>query len=287
MLVAYCRESGIANLLNTLQHDTRKIYVAIDKAPPNLQTQNLNVIRCVETFRSTLDLEIKLNETQAGVKFGVPWAVDWVLANEDACIILEDDCTISLEALDYFDSMAENLVGNVALISGDSPWEVGQVEASSLSDYPLIWGWATNRNQWSRLRQLIGGEIAWLRIIRSILKFPKKTLPISYFLAAQMRVKKGKLKAWDCSVALNMLLNNLTCIIPNVRLVNNVGDDEYAHHTLTGTALSRNSIDSSSAVTTLLTDSAQLKNFTNRAIRKEIYNMKWRHLFSPIKALFS
>jgi septum formation topological specificity factor MinE len=285
LLIAYCRESQVSNLLEILQQDNRKIYVAIDKAPLNLQTENQNVIRCVESFKSTLDLEIKLNETQAGVKFGVPRAVDWVLEEEDACIVLEDDCTISLDALDYFDSMTEKLTGKVALVSGDCPWEVDRIEISTLSNYPLIWGWATNRNQWKKLREVIGGEIPWFKVIRSIFLYPRNLLSISYFLAAQIQVKKGKLQAWDCSVALGMLLNNLTCIIPNVRLVSNIGNDEYAHHTINQAAVSRKPKNKLGKASTLLSMSARMKNDTNEVIRQEIYMMKWKHLLSPIKAL--
>jgi hypothetical protein len=285
LLVAYCRESQISNILETLKQDNRKIYVAIDKAPSYLQTENQNVIRSVESFKTTLDLEIKLNEMQAGVKFGVPRAVDWVLEKEDACIVLEDDCTISFDALEYFDSMNEKLNGKVALISGDCPWEVDQIEISTLSNYPLIWGWATNRNQWTKLRTLIGGEIPWTKIIGSIIKNPKNILSVTYFLAAQIQVKKGKLQAWDCSVALRMLLDNLTCIIPNVRLINNVGDDEYAHHTTNQAAISRKPNNQYRTVNTFLSSSVHMKNKTNKVIRQEIYKMKWKHLLSPIKAL--
>jgi hypothetical protein len=107
------------------------------------------------------------------------------------------------------------------------------------------------------------------------------------FLAAQIQVKKGKLQAWDCSVALGMLLDNLTCIIPNVRLVNNLGNDEFAHHTTNQTAITRKPIDKPGKVSTILSSSAHMKNKTNKVIREELYRMKWKHLLSPVKAFFS
>ena len=287
LVVAYCRAARLEQTLSSLIQEKRKIYIAIDKAPESLSNQNQSVIDCAESFRSQLDLEIHINSRQFGVMFGVPTAVDWVLKREDSCIVLEDDCTISAEALKYFDSMAEKLTGNIALISGDSPWSAGQIQTSTLSDYPLIWGWATNRFQWSRLRILIGGDIPWKIIVRQILKNPLKVLPIAYFLAAQIRVRKGIVKAWDCSVALSMLLQNLTCVIPNERLISNVGNDEFAHHTFTNAAIFRNQNVHPGSVSTLLIDSVQMKHTTNRIIIQNVYEMKMRHLLSPIKAIFS
>jgi hypothetical protein len=285
LIVAYCRASRITQLLEMLEDQDRRVYVAIDKAPATLTSENEKVRLCVESFKSRLNLVIQVNKTQAGVKLGVPQAIDWVMNYEESCIILEDDCTSSAESLDYFDRMSGYLKGNIALISGDSPWESAEVAHSSLSAYPLIWGWATNREQWQKLRTLIGGQIPWSEVIFSGLRKPTNILPISYFLSAQIRVNRGDLQAWDCSVALNMLLKNLKCVIPNVRIINNIGDDEFAHHTLDKIKLTRSQRINVKSVSTSLAIPRYAERATDMAIRKRIYKMKWQQVFSPLKAL--
>jgi hypothetical protein len=257
----------------------------IDKAPENLAPENNSVRICAESFREKLDLVIRVNEKRAGVKFGVPQAIDWVFDFEDCCIILEDDCDLSTNALTYFDQMHMFLGRDIAMIAGDSPWNKNEVGHSTQSQYPLIWGWSTNREQWKKMRRLIGGEIPWKQVLQSVARKPRNILSITYFLSAQIRVKHGELQAWDCSVALNMLLTNLKCIIPNIRIVENIGDDEFAHHTFSNVDQSRRTIENTSVASTILSDDLGSEKATDRAIRERIYNMKIRQVFSPVKAL--
>ena len=285
LIVAFCRAALLERLLTKLLYEQRTIYLVIDKAPENLASENNNVRLCAESFKDRLDIIIRVNEKQAGVKFGVPQAVDWVLDFEDCCIILEDDCDFSLNALPYFDQMFIHLGGDIAMITGDSPWNKNEIEHSTQSQYPLIWGWATNREQWKKMSRLIGGEIPWRRVLQSAVKKPRMFLSITYFLSAQIKVKRGQLQAWDCSVALNMLLANLKCITPNVRIIENVGDDEFAHHTFDNIDLARGRIENKAAASTVLRNDLESEKATNKAIRQRIYNMKMRQVFSPVKAL--
>ena len=285
LIVAYCRAARLEELLRNLQGERRRIYVAIDKAPKNLRDQNNEVIAIAEEFRGRLDLRLQINDQQAGVKFGVPYAVDWIFQFEESCIILEDDCEVPKTALTYFDEMSIYLGGNIALISGDSPWSSGEIWQSTLCDFPLIWGWATNRVQWTKLRELVGGPIPWTTIFCTVLRKPKSILPISYFLAAQIRVKRNNLQAWDCSVALGMLLQNLKCIIPNVRIVENFGSDEFAHHTVSTSDINRSQPSNVNLVSSKLNTQSNALNLTNKAVRKRVYKMKRIHLLSPLKAL--
>lgn len=230
-----------------------------------------------------MGLKLHINESQAGVKLGVPQAIDWIFEFEDKCIILEDDCVASEDTFTYFDIMVKQLNDKIAIVSGDSPWSDGKRTVSSLSKYPLIWGWATSKSQWSELKQIIGGEIPLARVFTCLILKPQKILPVAFFLAAQIRVKRGTLQAWDCSVALEMILTSKKCIIPNARVVENVGFDEYAHHTLSNSKVNY-SMDSDS-VSAKLDQSLWRELETDRAIRKIVYGMKWYHILSPLKSL--
>lgn len=283
--MAYCRVDKLKQLLSSLINQGRRVYVVIDRATDNLVADNNEVISCAESFRENLDLTIKVNNSSIGVKLAVPKAIDFVLDLEDACIILEDDCLVNINALDYFDTMVTHLDDSISLVSGDSPWREFEVAESRVSSFPLIWGWATGRNQWIKLKILIDGEIPWAQAGKMAMLRPSSLPSICYFLAAQIRVQRGKLQAWDCSVALAMLLQNLKAVIPNVGIVTNTGSDSYAHHTLTSESTYRD-FDFSRHPASELSLEKSLSKDTDLAIRKRIYIMKWIHCLSPLKALF-
>ena len=137
----------------------------------------------------------------------------------------------------------------------------------------------------TRLDRIAEGQEPWKQVLQSAAKKPRKILSITYFLSAQIKVRRGQLQAWDCSVALNMLLVNLKCITPNVRIIENVGDDEFAHHTFDNIDLARGRIENIAAASTVLRNDLESEKATNKAIRQRIYNMKMRQVFSPMKAL--
>lgn len=284
LIVAYCRAYNLKNLLDGLLNTDRRVYVVIDRAPERFKKENQDVIDCARNYEDKLDLTIHINKTQAGVKMGVPTAIDFVLGIEEDCIILEDDCTLTSQALEYFDEMSLHLGKNISLISGDSPWSIDEMSVSTVSCYPLIWGWATNRAQWKKLKIYVNSEVPWLKVVLAAIKYPKRATPLAYFLSAQIKIKRGKLQAWDCSVALGMLVQNLKCVVPNSNLVVNIGNDEFAHHTLDHNSLHKTQ--NSNFATKEISFSKLLEKETNKAIASRVYSMRRRQIFSPIKALF-
>ena len=287
LIVAYCRASRLHNLLRILENENRKVYVVIDKAPEGLRAENEAVIQCAESFLNKIDLEIHVNELQAGVKFGVPKALDIIFLKEISCIVLEDDCLPSSLSLSYFDEMCKLVQSDIGMVSGDSPWNNLEISYCTLSSFPLIWGWATTRDQWEKLRQLIGGHIPYRKLILTLFKRPNLATPVLYFLAAQIRVRRNFLQAWDCSVALNMLINDMKSIIPNIRLIENLGVDEFAHHTFSQEAVFRQEDSKFENVSLILNRKKSKEILTNEAIKKRIYKMKWFHTFAPLKAWVS
>ena len=109
----------------------------------------------------------------------------------------------------------------------------------------------------------------------------------SFFYAAIIRVNRKKIHAWDSAVALEMLLSGYKSIISNVNLIENSGQDDIASH-YSNPDLSLNQIVSSTedvlASETLDTSKFWSKK-TDSEIENKIYNLKNRHLLSPIKAI--
>ena len=253
---------------------------------------NKQVFNVAKNYQSILDIEIHWTNTHVGVAQGVPTALDWAFSYVDNLLILEDDCFLSKYSLEFFENQKFH-VGNesIVMVSGSSPWTVNEnlneQVPLTLSSYPLIWGWSTNRTCWTKIRTLINTKTPHLRVLRNLLVNPHKAKEICFFYAAVIRVNKKTLAAWDSPVALEMLLSGYKSIISNVNLIENSGQDDIASH-YSNPDLSLNQIVSSTedvlASETLDTSKFWSKK-TDSEIENKIYNLKNRHLLSPIKAI--
>jgi hypothetical protein len=228
-----------------------------------------------------------------GVARGVPAAINWAFTFVDELVILEDDCFPSKFAFEFFENQRERITHPIVMSCATSPWTPRTYAYSSntvaLSNYPLIWGWSTKKLNWEKISRLINHPTPHARIIFSIIRRPTKALAISFFYAAVIRVNRGKLAAWDCPVALEMLLSNYKSIISDVTLIENSGNDEMGSHPgkpldIGSEVISSYSKKPSNDQYDLLSSSLKLND---REIEKEIYKLKLRHFLSPIKALLN
>jgi len=90
--------------------------------------------------------------------------MNWIKSFESKFILLEDDCFINQAGFVFFDKYTYLLDEGVSLLSETSPWalpqNIGISSCFTLSNYPLIWGWATSGSNWHKMTQL--GKIAKL-----------------------------------------------------------------------------------------------------------------------------
>ena len=105
-----------------------------------------------------------------------------------------------------------------------------------------------------------------------------------FFLASEIRVRKGKLDAWDSSLALFMLVNKYISVIPNESCITNVGSDQFASHTKLVTDTELIASPSERIPSTKIDVSLTSMQEIDKRIEKNIYNMKLKQLFSPLKA---
>jgi hypothetical protein len=257
----------------------RRIYIFVDgvNEPGKIKELNDEVLEKIYASKLSLSINLLRSEINVGVKNAVPMAIDWAMTTENALIILEDDCLPSTKAFSFFDEQIQNLNSKTLMVCGSAPKkpdnEVSNPNSTRHSNYPLIWGWATNRESWGHLAAGIKRKrTPWIQILRKILVAPRNALAVLFFAAANVRVKNGILKAWDSPIALEMLIKSYNSILPLESLIINNGNDPVASHPpkyqLSNSKRTRNS------------------NDVNRRIEEEIYNMKNRNAFSPFKAYF-
>lgn len=182
------------------------------------------------------DFHLRENTSNHGVANAVPAALEWIFAQRDEVVVLEDDCVPTPEFFTFVDLMLERYRSDptVALVCGTriAPPSFNQLtHPYDFSIFPLIWGWATWRSRWQHYRHDIRGWQERVSVRR---------------LAAQ----GGLLHAWDWYRLFNSVATDhpwswdyqLTymlwsrqelALIPPIDLVRNVGFGELASHTAT------------------------------------------------------
>ena len=291
LIVCYLRPNDLEVMLEKHIVSERKIYIFIDKAEDKGVEENKKVLEIAKTFETRLDLKIRMADFNLGVGRAVPEAINWISANEEKFIILEDDCHLNDNGFEFLDNYSALIRGEVSLLCATSPWDINEnsrkFSVNSVSKYPLISGWATTSQSWKEISILIGKTPSIKFIFGKILTNPKNILAIAFFLSAHIRVLRKKSQAWDCSVALAMLLLRKKSIIPNVTMVTNTGRDNVAAHTLPSGDEDRFfRLESKYKPSEVVVRSREFQKLTDRKIELDLYGMKKRHLLSPVKALF-
>lgn len=290
LIIAYLRPKELRRCLERFESRDQKFYVFVDYAEQKNRALNQEVIDCASEFSLRGNVDLQISKHNLGVAKAVPTAVNWIAQTEKKFIVLEDDCQLNQEGLKYLNEHADLLEDKVSLICATSPWDyetnTNSIYPLSLSSYPLISGWATSAANWEELSTYIGEMPPYGEVFQKILKFPGKAKAISFFMASQIRVHRGKVKAWDSSLALWMLLNSKKSLVPNITMVTNTGRDQVAAHTLPSEG--ENSIfrqESLGAPSMTLDFSKAMSELTDKQIERLLYRMKLKHILSPLKAL--
>ncbi len=271
------------------QLSDRRLYIFVDRAEKENCDINQAVINLAKLQTAKSNIFLKVADKNLGAGNSLPAAIDWISQYETKFIVLEDDCHLNSAGFEYLDYFSSIISAKVPIICSTSPWDLpnSHVEKniSSFSNYPLISGWATSAKSWQQISRYLGQRAPVFKSIKSMFKHPQQAYAIGYFLAAHIRVQKGKLKAWDCSVALAMLNQDLWALIPNITTVTNTGRDLVATHTRPKPG--EDSIfrrETPGYPSFALSYTERDKNDTNHQIEEKLYNLKRRHIFSPIKA---
>jgi len=289
LIVCYLRPKDLETILERNLSSGRKIYVFIDRCHDKNKSLNEQVIKLAKKYELTHDIKVKISEENLGVGIAVPAGVNWIAKSENCFIVLEDDCHLNSEGYTFLDKNFSKLDHEISIICATSPWDIDTTSRvlnhNSLSSYPLISGWATSSKCWSDISFLIGNKPPVRSTLITVLQRPRKILIMCFFLAAHIKVFRGKSKAWDCSLALGMLIRDKKALIPNLTMVTNTGRDDVASHTIR--EKNQDSIfrkESSNSPSSLLNVSSFCTSKTDKQIEKKLYKLKLRHLLSPFKA---
>lgn len=272
LLLLFLREQNIESILEQCARSgISKFYFAIDG--PRNETDMLTQHELIEKLSLSCDrlripFHISLLNKNRGILVNMVTALEFFFSEEEFGIILEDDIIPSSEFVDFVKSMRSTLIQNkdAMLISG---WRGFNVDKdlgsfSQLSSYPLIWGWATSRDKWQIMRRWFFEE--------STTETPTRDHfdpSYGFWKTGFRRVVQGRLDSWANILAFNFALQGYRSIVPSCSLVENVGYDQFATHSIK----KRRFIKCTQHPSNLILD---------KWLETEVYGISKRHALAPV-----
>lgn len=279
LIIGYQRPENIKRIIKTcVLAGIEKIYLSVDY-PKSDDKQSLEKYRAVLNIRDSFryaspTFELNTYTSNLGCAAHVLSACDWVFSREDHVIILEDDCLPSLDFFKFcsFYFSIENQFENLVLACGSqfAPNAEG-LDDAVFSKYALIWGWATTRKNWGRIRpgitdsQMHGWEL---------LEWDVESV---YWKEGSRRARAGFVDAWDTPLVNYIVQSGFFTLAPRNNLVSNVGDDHVATHTNSGSDWLRKETGTFNDFNgSKLVFDSKIDDY----LKREFYRIRKRHLIS-------
>lgn len=242
LVVAFNRPDDLRRLLGRLRTvRPPRVYLAVDGARPDRPGEEAAVAACralAEAIDWPCESHTLFRDANLGCGLGVSSAIDWFFAHEERGIILEDDILPDPTFFPFCSELLDRYEQNerVFAISGCNYVPPGHMSdpaaAYRFSRVPHIWGWATWRRSWRRYRLDIAGwrsdlpaRALWRASGRCVSGF-------AYWTSTFELLARKQVDTWDGQlVYASMVAGGLTAT-SNVNLVENLGFNESATHTV-------------------------------------------------------
>ena len=237
----YRRPDHLRQVMNKIREARPSVLFGISDGPkPGNEEIQKGVEESRRIFREMIDWpcrwELLERETNLGSYLSVSRGLDWVFERVAETIVLEDDTVPDLTFFRFAGELLEKYrddpnVGAVCGNNYDDPKDWTSAASYRFTRYHHSWGWGTWKRAWKcfdREEKLLS-EIPkikkenWMKLSRT---------EWAYWERCFQRTYARKLDAWDYRWTLSLWMNHMTCIIPHVNLVRNIGFDNQATHTV-------------------------------------------------------
>jgi len=206
-----------------------RLYISSDGPRENVDGEVESITRIRKWLLDNVDWKCEVQtifrDSNHGCKYAVSKAISWFFEFEESGIILEDD---SVPTEDFYFYAQNGLIkykndSKVMMITGTNFLDGDNADLPPifLSRVFSVWGWATWKRAWELydvdLRQFEQHEL--LRFLR---RSNAKPFVMRYYLET-FRMAKLTTQTWDYQWGFTCLLNQGTCLTPQVNLVENIG----------------------------------------------------------------
>lgn len=174
-------------------------------------------------------------DTNLGLKQRVSSGLDWVFAQVDRAIILEDDCLPHPDFFDFCASMLERYENDerVWVVTGNNfqdGYRRGEA-AYYFSKYPHCWGWASWRRSWSHYQGDLPFWPEW-RSSRSWRGVAPNRVERNYWANIFEKVRRNEFDSWAYPWIGCVWYHGGLTVTPNTNLVTNIGFGPEGTHTV-------------------------------------------------------
>jgi hypothetical protein len=244
LFLTFKRPNTTKQVLDSIRlYKPERIYIASDGHRPNQlgEEEKVEATRklVIDQINWPCDIKILFQNKNLGCRVGVSTAIDWFFEHESEGIILEDDCVPDVSFYSYVDDLLTSYRNDqrVMSISGhnfnfDSYINVNLTNKYIFSRYHHCWGWATWKRAWRHNdREMINWPLLrdsnWLLSIGDGNLFFK-----DYWTYIFERAYQNKIDSWAYRWLFSCWSQSGLSILPISSLVQNIGFEEDATHTL-------------------------------------------------------
>ena len=241
LLIVWRRPKETIEVINSLRKiKPKKIFISCDAARLGNRQEAVNVKRTIEVCNEFINwnCEVKwqISKKNLGCKKGVVKAINWFFNNVEEGIILEDDIIAHPDFFIFCQNLLEKyrFDKRVWCISGSNNQDNNIRGEGSyyFGRIPLIWGWATWKNRWVEYDADIK-EWPHIKSSSVLTNIFEDQIEKEYWINIwDDFYKNGKPDTWDYSWVITCLINNALIAIPNKNLINNIGFNSDATHTI-------------------------------------------------------
>lgn len=179
-------------------------------------------------------LVIEQHPQNFGIARHLHQAVSNVLSTHESLVVLEDDC---IPASGLYSYMAQALAAHrsnstIGTIAADSHVLRKRDRAyAESSSFPLTWGWGTWGDRWTGFDPQLS-RYSLQEIDDAICKANRSPF-VRHHWKQRVRESISDINMWDAQWTVYQWLNDYSTLNPSFPLINNVGSDSRATHTLT------------------------------------------------------
>ena len=177
----------------------------------------------------------KYAESNLGLKKNVSSGLDWVFAQVERAIVLEDDCLAHPDFFRFCDELLDRYANDerVSVITGNN-FQNGMTRGMAsyyFSKYNHCWGWATWRRSWECYDGNLSFWPEWKKST-SWMSWMPEVLERNYWKNIFNEVQMGKINSWAYPWTGSVWYRGGLTATPNVNLVSNIGFGADATHTV-------------------------------------------------------
>jgi len=280
LIVAYKRFENVFSILKVAKEaGVTRALVHVDRAKVGdslTGARQEGFIRELGTASLGLNVEVRVTEKNVGCAVNVLRGVDAAFGGSQFCYILEDDCIPTIDFFQFATESQKYLSANNDLwLTCGTQFVPNTVtdQRTIVSSFALTWGWYTDAKKWLEIRESLFSEQkgAWHEV-----PFKERR----YWKSGRRRALLGITDVWDTILVSKMREFGKKSILPPECLVQNIGGDEAATHTVAGSEwLHQVTGNFSSPI--LLAD-PQTNSRADDWITRNVFKISYRHILTTL-----